>query len=491
MSNPAVKQEEIEESRLPSPHLNFTGCVCSILDGDESILSLNTEVPSVPDDIVDMDIQSPIQEGNNEGIVQNTSTMEGIVEEHNGNSTDKMETTEDDQTVGTFFGLEADQQVQVLVDYKNSIHKLFSQNKELMGLLETVNQDRQILKTQFQDSLDQNRKLLEELQNKPDIDSITKEVRESLHKEYDLKIELMEENTKRDLAVKEAVFKSKMESQEKQYDTLLNTALDKVKIKYEGKIKAFTELQNRKIQQDQFRAQLDALNQELEVWKNKASVLSKTSNLPDTNVPSDAKLGVLRQDVFNYVPGTVNTNRGGAVDNTTITWDEPVAHPKKVTFVTSTPLKFDSDEVTHKDMDGLAAPLTAEHNSQNPSTISSSNTTLVNLASEFRKMREPKLQKLKGGNTSSAHLFLTGWVKEVQATIKDRELSESKGVQLIREFTESKACQQVDFFMDLNPIPTIEGVLDHLTAAFSTGEDESAIKSEFYSRKQLSLGNRG
>ena len=46
-------------------------------------------------------------------------------------------------------------------------------------------------------------------------------------------------------------------------------------------------------------------------------------------------------------------------------------------------------------------------------------------------MREPKLQKLKGGNTSSAHLFLTGWVKEVRATIKDRELSESKGVQLI------------------------------------------------------------
>ena len=142
---------------------------------------------------------------------------------------------------------------------------------------------------------------------------------------------------------------------------------------------------------------------------------------------------------------------------------------KRSPLVTSTPLKFDSDEVTHKDMDGLAAPLTAEHNSQNPSTISSSNTTLANLASEFRKMREPKLQKLKGGNTSSAHLFLTGWVKEVRATIKDRELSESKGVQLIREFTESKACQQVDFFMDLNPIPTIEGVLDHLTAAFSTG----------------------
>ena len=104
-------------------------------------------------------------------------------------------------------------------------------------------------------------------------------------------------------------------------------------------------------------------------------------------------------------------------------------------------------------------------------------------------MREPKLQKLKGGNTSSAHLFLTGWVKEVRATIKDRELSESEGVQLIREFTESKAHQQVDFFMDLNPVPTIKGVLDHLIATFSMGEDESTIKLEFYSCKQMSREN--
>ena len=269
MSNPVVEQEETEESRLPLPRLNFTSRVRLILNGDKSILSPNTEVPSVPDDIVDMEIQSPIQEGNNDGLVQNTSNVEGIVEENDRNSNDKTETIENDQTVGTFFGLEADQQIQVLVDCKNSIHRLSSQNKELMGILETVNQDRQILKTQFQEGLDQNKKLLEELQNKPDIDSITKEVRESLHKEYDLKIELMEENTKWDMAVKEADFKAKMESQEKQYDTLLNTALDKVKLKYEGKMKEFTELQSRKIQgqQDQFRAQLDALNQELGLEK--------------------------------------------------------------------------------------------------------------------------------------------------------------------------------------------------------------------------------
>ena len=100
-------------------------------------------------------------------------------------------------------------------------------------------------------------------------------------------------------------------------------------------------------------------------------------------------------------------------------------------------------------------------------------------------MREPKIQKLKGGNTSSAQLFITGWIKEVRAVIRDRQLTDEEGVQLIREFTESKARQQVDFYLDMTPNPTIEGVLDHLISAFSSGEDESSIKSEFYSRKQL------
>ena len=100
-------------------------------------------------------------------------------------------------------------------------------------------------------------------------------------------------------------------------------------------------------------------------------------------------------------------------------------------------------------------------------------------------MREPKVQKLRGSNTSSAQLFITSWIKEVCAVICDHTLTDEEGVQLIRELTESKARQQVDFYLDMTPNPTIEGVLDHLISAFSSGEDESSIKSEFYSCKQL------
>ena len=85
MSDQVVEQEEIEEARLSTPRLDFTGRVHSILDGDESILSPNTEIPSVPDDIVDMDIQSLAEENNNDGIVQNNSNVEEVEEENNGN----------------------------------------------------------------------------------------------------------------------------------------------------------------------------------------------------------------------------------------------------------------------------------------------------------------------------------------------------------------------------------------------------------------------
>ena len=81
MSTTAAEQEEIEEQRLPSPHLDFTGRVRSILDGDDSILSPSTEVPSIPQDVSDMDIHDSIEEDNNDGIVENPPRTDEVVEE--------------------------------------------------------------------------------------------------------------------------------------------------------------------------------------------------------------------------------------------------------------------------------------------------------------------------------------------------------------------------------------------------------------------------
>ena len=141
------------------------------------------------------------------------------------------------------------------------------------------------------------------------------------------------------------------------------------------------------------------------------------------------------------------------------------------------------DKGSEQGPDVLATPLALEL----PKTTGSStleHSAITNLASEFKRMREPKLQKLKGGNTTSAQLFFRGWLKEVKVTIMDRLLSDSEGVQLIRDFTKGKAHQQVDF-LDLNSTPSYHELLEHLVTAFTSGEDEATIKSEFYSRKQL------
>ena len=112
--------------------------------------------------------------------------------------------------------------------------------------------------------------------------------------------------------------------------------------------------------------------------------------------------------------------------------------------------------------------------------------TINIIANEFWKLNPSKLQKLKSRTSPSAQLFLFGWVKEVKAVIKDRDLTESKSIQLVREFTEGKARQQVDFFLDTSPITTPEALLEHLLAAFTSGEDEAVIKTEFYGREQFS-----
>ena len=315
------------------------------------------------------------------------------------------------------------------------------------------------------------------------METITLQVKSTLDKEYELKFKTLEDRLIREKQVQDEIHKDNLKKQDNHYSSLLKQGLSKMKAEYETKIKDTLADHESRLQKQQIehRAQLEALNTELDKWKRKSS--TGLVNVGSTAAePVGEQLGQLKNEIYNFLPGTVKTDRGGAVSNTTINWDNTTLRPKHVTFATSTP------KVTEEDMVGLAAPLAAETTRvSQPVTSGSLNeqSTLINLASEFKKMREPKIQKLKGGNTSSAQLFITGWIKEVRAVIRDRQLSDEEGVQLIREFTESKARQQVDFYLDMNPTPSIEGVLDHLISAFSSGEDESSIKSEFYSRKQL------
>ena len=56
-----------------------------------------------------------------------------------------------------------------------------------------------------------------------------------------------------------------------------------------------------------------------------------------------------------------------------------------------------------------------------------------------KKMREPKLAKLKGGITSGASLFFNSWVKDVRAVILERAMSNAEALQLVKDYTEGKS----------------------------------------------------
>ena len=101
-------------------------------------------------------------------------------------------------------------------------------------------------------------------------------------------------------------------------------------------------------------------------------------------------------------------------------------------------------------------------------------------------MREPKLAKQKGGITFGASLFFNSWVKDVRAVILERAMSNAEALQLVKDYTEGKARQQVEFYIVSTQNPSFEGLIDNLKTSFQSGEDEATVKGEFYSRKQYS-----
>ena len=112
--------------------------------------------------------------------------------------------------------------------------------------------------------------------------------------------------------------------------------------------------------------------------------------------------------------------------------------------------------------------------------------TMSAVASELKNMREPKLSKLKGGITSRASLFFNSWIKDVRAIILECSMSNAKSLQLVKDYTEGKAHQQVEFNIVSTSNPSFEGLINNLRTSFQSGEDKATIKGKFYSHKQYS-----
>ena len=217
------------------------------------------------------------------------------------------------------------------------------------------------------------------------------------------------------------------------------------------------------------------------------------------------------------MPGMVNTRRGGAVNihDDAILWSKndnappipPCKQDEKHVHFTSTPCHpvqsnlFDSDDenpiIGHSGNPFISNPgnpfVQQPVRSQIPAqtTVDTDATTIIDntmsaVASEFKKMREPKLAKLKGRITSRASLFFNSWVKDVRAVILEWSMSNAESLQLLKDYTEGKARQQVELYIVSTPDPTFEGLINIFRTSFQSGEDEATVKGEFYSRKQYS-----
>ena len=337
-------------------------------------------------------------------------------------------------------------------------------------------------------------------------DRLREKIRSELEQEFAEKERDLLSQLKADMHAK---IESKVSSIRTQYQQEYKEELGKLKTEWS---------QERKRVNEQHQAQIDQILKDVEVLKNQSQVCQPKSE------PGD-KLSGLKSEAFNFVPGTINTRGGAAVNlqDDTIIWSKPesdappVPARKQVQF-TSTPRPPASKNLFDIPDDAKVDPLSntnpfigqvadiqpiqgTRHDNpfinevqpKNPAHtmagsegISFINNTMAAVATEFRKMREPKLVKLKGGTTANASLFFTNWVKDVRAVIAERSMSTYESLQLVKDYTEGKACAQVEFYLALTPNPTFEGLIQDLAKSFQSGEDEATIKRDFYSRMQLS-----
>ena len=101
---------------------------------------------------------------------------------------------------------------------------------------------------------------------------------------------------------------------------------------------------------------------------------------------------------------------------------------------------------------------------------------------EFCKLRETKINKLKGGYSATANLIFQSWLKDINAHVEDQNLTEREAIQLVKDFTAERARDEVEFYMGMiaDEQQSFDGLVTHLKNAFQLGETMSELVSDFY-----------
>ena len=147
----------------------------------------------------------------------------------------------------------------------------------------------------------------------------------------------------------------------------------------------------------------------------KASIdqILKSDHKSSDHTGIGARLKNLQEEVHNYLPPTVNKKCGGAVttNDTFGDWTLGGARTDRHVHFASTPVKPEVSNIR------LATP-PCTHKEETIAELILQN-TMQTLASEFKRSREPKIQKFRGGTSLGALLVFKSWMQDIECTIKD------------------------------------------------------------------------
>ena len=165
------------------------------------------------------------------------------------------------------------------------------------------------------------------------------------------------------------------------------------------------------------------------------------SDYKSDHISVGTRLKHLQEEVTNYLPPTVNKKRGAAVTTDDTFGDLTLGgyrDAKHVHFA-STPIRPEVSNIN----------LTTPPRVPIEETITESvlHNTMQTLASEFKRTREPKIQKFRGGTSSGGLLVFKSWMQDIECAIKDQNLNNDKALQLVKEFSEGYACDNINFYL--------------------------------------------
>ena len=222
--------------------------------------------------------------------------------------------------------------------------------------------------------------------------------------------------------------------------------------------------------------------------------LASQATLPSVRPTKDE--ADLWEEIFNYLPGTVNTRRGTAVYESQ---DQPFSFRKHVRFEDRSQrpdLKSDADSDDQQTIPPTTPCSSTPHHGRRPRNQTFDVSHIPNLTSvphdaaaiaaevsaaaaaqaskKFRRMRDPKITKFKGEYSADAELTFRSWRADIITHIQDRELDNKAAIQLIKDMTQDNARGKVELQLDIcGGIITYQDLLKHLSVAFQGGDEEA------------------